>query len=141
MDRSCLPPRDLREGCQNPRDRPNVSVDQLSRRFAKFRREHPAYTRIPDSFRAAVLAVMKRGVTRTKLCRTCGLSSRQLDHWQKSQHGESSPGDLDAARGVQILSVVDDEPTVFADAKDGHREQPLELRLGGWSICVRAVGR
>ena len=118
-----------------------LSIERLERRFAKFRREHRTHTRIPDTLRGAVLASMRQGVTPAQLRRGCGLSSKQLEQWQK-RHGEvSAVTDLAAqeAQDARVFSVVDDVPARDRELTDGDGEHQLELRLDGWSICIRRV--
>lgn len=115
-----------------------LSIEQLEGRFAKFRRKHPPQTRIPETLRGAVLAAMRQGVRPAQLRRCCGLSSTQLEQWQKSHTEIPAQPDL-AAQDARVFSVVGDMPTRGAQAADANREQQIELRLDGWSICVRRV--
>lgn len=117
-----------------------LGIDQLERRFAKFRREHPPQTRIPVALRGAVLAAMRQGVTPAQLRRSCGLSSSQLQYWQQDRGAIQTETEL-AMQAPRILSVVDDVPPPDRDPAGGGAEQQIELRLNGWSICVRRVDR
>ena len=116
----------------------DLSIEQLERRFADFRRKHPPQTRIPDNLRGAVLAAMRQGVRPAQLRRCCGLSSTQLEQWQKS-HGEIPAHAALAAQDARVFSVVGAVPTRDTEPADPTLEQKLELRLDGWSICVRRV--
>ena len=115
-----------------------LSIEQLERRFAKFRRDHPPQTRIPDTLRGAVLAAMRHGVTPSQLRRCCGLSSTQLEQWQQGRGKTPANADL-AARVPRVFSVVGDSPAQDRGPAQAEAEDQLELRLGGWSICVRRV--
>ncbi|MEE8410456.1 MAG: hypothetical protein V3T05_12690 [Myxococcota bacterium] len=117
-----------------------LNIEELERRFAKFRREHPPQTRIPAPLRGAVLAAMRHGVTPARLRRSCGLSSTQLEQWQQSRGEIPVPSALDA-QVPRVFSVVGDAPARGHEPTDPGREQQLELRLDGWSICVRRVDR
>jgi hypothetical protein len=125
---------------------PNVGVNaassirQLERRFAKFRRDHPSQTRVPDSLRAAVLAAVREGMTPAQLRRFCGLSPNQLEYWQKNELKRQTPVEL-AVQEPQIFSVVEDEPRPTAKPAEPAREQQLKLCLNGWSICIHRVDR
>ena len=119
-----------------------LSIEQLERRFAKFRREHPPQTRIPDTLRGAVLASMGQGVTAAQLRRCCGLSSTQLEQWQESRGEIQADADSElAAQDARVFSVVDDVPARGREPANGDGEHQLELRLDGWSVCVRRVDR
>ena len=139
------PPRpssDLRARRQHPRvdARAELSIEQLERRFAKFRREHPPQTRIPDTLRGVVLGAMRQGVTPAQLRRCCGLSSKQLEQWQRSRNEIPADADADlAAQDARVFSVVRDVPAQSGEPADVDSKHQLELRLDGWSICVRRV--
>jgi len=125
---------------------PNVGVDaapsikQLERRFTKFRRDHPSQTRIPDTLRGAVLAAVRQGATPAELRRCCGLSPNQIEYWKKNEIERQVPVEL-PVQEPQIFSVVEDEPRPTAKPAEPAREQQLELRLNGWSICIHRVDR
>jgi hypothetical protein len=117
--------------------RPEVvtAIGDLTKRFAAFRRENPRHTRIPGGLRAAVLAAMQRGVTPTRLRRTCGLSKKQLTCWQGSSWVRTpSFARVEPAR---VFSVVGETPLPRAAAAAVAGAEELELRLGRWSVSVR----
>jgi len=120
------------------KQRADLSLKQLERQFARFRRDHPPQTRIPDALRREALAAMRLGVTRSQLRRACGISSDQLKHWQRNRGGAGSQAEPNI-QGTQVFSVIDDisSEEVGTGVRDGGDE--LELRLGGWSIAVRRV--
>lgn len=131
--RSSSAPRSRRR-CPSPSagTTAELSLDELKRRFAKFHREHPPQTRIPDTLRGAVLAAMRQGVTPSQLRHHCGLSSKQLEQWKRSRRKLPVEADL-AAPVPRVFSVVDD------DCEGAPTQDELELRLGGWSVSVRRV--
>ena len=135
--RSPPPPGATRRRGQYVRANAAPSIKQLGRRFTKFRRDHPSQTRIPEALRDAVLAAVRQGVTAAEL-RRCGLSPNQLEYWQKNEPERETPVDL-PVQEPQIFSVVDDEPRPTAKSAEPTREQQLELRLNGWSICIHRV--
>ncbi len=116
------------------------SIKQLERRFAKFRRDHPSQTRVPGSLRAAVLAAVRQGMTPAQLRRFCGLSPNQLEYWQKNEIESQTSVEV-AVQAPQIFSVVEEEPMPTAEPAELTQEQQLELRLNGWSICIRRADR
>ena len=117
------------------------SIEQLEQRFAQFRREHRAHTRIPDALREAVLASMGQGVTPAQLRHCFGLSSKQLKQWQTGHGAAPAHSDLAAqeTQDARVFSVVDDVPVRHGEPAGGDGARPLELRLDGWSICIRRV--
>lgn len=121
---------------QGQRQRAQRSLEQLEQRFARFRREHPRQTRIPDALRRDALAAIRLGVTRTQLRNACGVSSDQVKHWQRNGGlavAEREPNIEDA----RVFSVLEDVPSRESESRSPDEEQHLELRLGGWSISVR----
>jgi hypothetical protein len=118
------------------RQRAQRSLEQLERRFARFRRKNPGQTRIPDALRRDALTAVRLGVTRSQLRNACGISSDQLKHWQGdagSAVTEQEP-DIQEAR---VFSILEDVPAREPECRGHDEEQQLELRLGDWSISVR----
>lgn len=99
---------------------------ELTQQFAKFRRAHAPGTRVPDELRAAVCRALDQGVGREALRRTLGLGGNQLDAWQQ--------GPIMTKRGgaARIFEVAD---AAVAVERDG----TLELRVGGFSLVIRAT--
>ena len=130
------------------------NLERLSLRFAEFHRHHPRRTRVPDDLRRDTLAALRQGVTRTQLLRACGVSSKQLVQWQNSRSRIPENADR-AAPNARVFSVVGEDAVHRVESADSDRDyqpeprQPtdseqdhrLELRLNGWSISVRRVGR
>jgi hypothetical protein len=110
------------------------SLGRLSRRFATFRRKNQPGTRIPDPLRNAIVAALREGATRSAVQETCGVSWAQIDRWVASCKPPRSQRPIRAPR---VFSVVDDTPS---HQSADRAEDLLELRLGGWSICIRPVG-
>jgi len=113
-------------------------LEQLRHQFAKFRKEHPAQSRIPDTLRQAALSAIQQGITRIELQNTCHLTSRQLELWQKNGCTRSEHADS-VRQDARIFSVVNNIPETYSKTTSGAQEQNLELRIGGWSICIRQV--
>lgn len=114
-------------------------VEGLRRRFAKFRREHESGTRIPDSLRHAALAAVRSGLSKeSEVRRTCGITSDQLARWRKHQEASSQAREVDG-QAPRIFPVVDDLAGMGMRQAGAPVQQDLELRLGGWAICIRPV--
>ena len=109
-------------------------VERLRRDFAKFRRTHELRTRIPDRLRRGALAALQKGTTESEVRRACGVTSKQLAQWQKSQRGCEPQHSLENLE-PRIFPVFD-TAAGLSPAGDAE-QQELELRLGSWSICVR----
>jgi hypothetical protein len=108
---------------------------ELGKRFARFRKEHPQGTRIPDELRAGALALLREVAPVADVYRTCGISFGQVMAWKEAARNPKAPD-------VRVFSVIDEEPaprmasraTALAAAPE------LELRLGHWSVSVRLSG-
>lgn len=107
----------------------------LGKRFARFRKEHPRGTRVPDDLRAAALAVL-REVAPADVYRTCGITFGQVMAWKEAEARSPTVSD------VRVFSVVDEEPALrlAPKATESAAAPALELRLGPWSVSVRLVG-
>ena len=129
---------------RSPEGRRNSSsnhiLDGLSQRFAEFHSRHPRRTRVPDDLRRDTLVALRQGVTRTQLRRACGVSSKQLAQWQNSR-GKILKNAARATPDARVFSVVGDGPAQRAEPSSSEQDHQLELRLDGWSISVRRVGR
>ena len=118
-------------------------VEHLRRSFVRFRREHPSRTRIPDTLRKAALRAIENGASEADVRRACGVTSDQLAQWRRHRQegrgrqrsgGQQSP--VVAEPEPRIFSVIDDEGVAGNNAEG---LPDLELRLGGWSVCIRQV--
>lgn len=119
-----------------PTVREPSALAELAGRFARFRREHPRGARVPLELRSAALAALKSGVRQGDLCRALGVSWSQVMTWKASDRGAAMPGGGEAA-GVRVFSVVD---APIAQRVPSAPDEPLELRLGPWSVSVRLTG-
>jgi len=113
-------------------------LEQLRRRFEAFRDANPPTARIPVPLRKAVVALLQEGLTRSAVEKSCGVSWTQMDQWAELYGAQPSLGDLPPSRAARVLSVVDDAPRPVETSEPP--VEPLELRLGRWSITVRPVG-
>lgn len=103
-------------------------VEELSRRFAAFRRDNPRHARVPRGLRAAVMAAISKGVTPTRLRRACGVSTSQLDRWRAASVEGHEP---------RVFSVVGGPSPRTSDVIGWQQYDALELRLGPWSVRVQ----
>ena len=111
-------------------DEPSAALVKLGKRFARFRREHPRGTRIPDDLREAALALW-REVAPADLYRTCGISSGQVMAWKEAKARTAESQD------VRVFSVVDEAPVGWPKSTVPAAEPALELRLGPFAVSVR----
>ena len=107
----------------------------LGKQFARFRKEYPRGTRVPDELRSAALALL-RDVAPAEVYRTCGISFGQVMAWKEAQARSALVPD------VRVFSVVDEAPRPRLGPKvaESAPVPELELRLGSWSVTVRLVG-
>lgn len=119
---------------------PSPRVERLRRDFTKFRREQPSRTRIPNSLRNAALAAVRSGTPESKVRRACGVTSDQLAQWRKHQEACAQARDL-GGQAPQVFPVVDDMDGIGIGMTHagGPVQQDLELRIGGWAICIQQV--
>lgn len=110
----------------------------LSKRFDRFRLEHPPGTRVPGELREATLTVLSSGVAPGDLYRTCGVSWSQVTAW-KAARPTAMLGGAEPA-GVRVFSVVDEEPDRGPEPTVSTTAPELELRLGPWTVSVRIAG-
>jgi len=113
-------------------------LEQLSRSFEAFRREHRRGTRIPKALRDEALAMLSSGTPEVEVLRACRIVPQQLSWWRRGQGGGSQGRDLPEPK-ARIFPVVDDVPAVAVE-RDGDRQwQSLELRIGQWAISIRQL--
>ena len=117
-----------------PQQGPSALAD-LADRFARFRREHPRGTKVPEELRAAALAALRKGVAPGELYRACGLSWSQVVAWKANGRVASAKPRRAVVPDVRVFSVVDEQPVDRPVAVSAGHE--LELRLGSWSVRVR----
>lgn len=113
-------------------DEPSALV-ALGKRFARFRREHPRGTRIPDDLREAALALL-REVAPADLYRSCSISFGQVMSWKEAKARRAESQDL------RVFSVVDEAPAGRPEPALAAAEPALELRLGPFAVSVRFGG-
>lgn len=119
-----------------------LRLDHLRRTFEKFRRAHRPRTRIPRELREEALEALRRGVSELDVRRACRVTPEQLEWWRRRRSGARTIAELDE-RAVRIFPVVDEEQEAGASEVNaraaGQAAQHLELRIGGWAICIRPV--
>lgn len=115
-------------------------VEGLRRDFGRFRRTHPLRTRIPDALRQAALAALASGTTESDVRRACGVTSEQLARWRRQPRACEPRRSLQRAE-PRVFPVVDGSADLLHCREPEEQEQELELRIGGWAICVRQLQR
>ena len=115
---------------------PIPRVERLRQSFAKFRRDYPSRTRIPDSLRNAALEALRSGTSESEVRRACGVTSDQLAQWRKHQQVCLPERGLDMPE-PRVFPVVDNKAGM-SHAREVE-QQDLEFRIGGWAICVRQL--
>jgi|WetSurMetagenome_2_1015567.scaffolds.fasta_scaffold1082026_1 hypothetical protein len=115
-------------------------LEHLRRSFTKFRRAHRPQTRIPQALRDEALGALRCGAAEVDVRRACRITTEQLQWWRRrTRWGATSRGLNEQA--VRVFPVVDEEREAVASVANehaaGHEAQQLELRMGGWSICIR----
>ncbi len=75
---------------------------------------------------------MQQGLSRAEVRRVCGVSSQQLDAWEKRDEAGSMKAETRRV-AVRMFTVVDDD-----DISVKSDDPPvLELRLQRWSVALR----
>jgi len=112
----------------------NRDMERLGRRFQVFRRSNSRITKIPVPLRKAVLAMLQGGVNRTALQKNCGVSWTQMDRWIDLYGPMPRPHKTQPVESARVLSVIDSDGPSSKEVEPS--KQPLEFRIGGWSINV-----
>ena len=107
-------------------EQPDVPAE-LTRQFARYRRDRRRGSRVPAELRAAVLRALDQGVERESLQRALSLSAQQVEAWQEGAAGRADRG------GVARIFEVTDAPA------RGEPGSTLELRVGDLSIVIRSM--
>jgi len=121
-----------------------LRLDHLRRSFAKFRRTHRPRARIPQDLREQALQALRRGVSELDVRRACRVTPEQLGWWRRRRRSTGRAIARLDERAVRVFPVIDEEPleAVASEANEHaavRTAQPLELRVGGWAICIRPV--
>ena len=115
-------------------------VEHLRRSFAKFRKAHRRRTRIPQELRDEALGALRSGAPELEVRRACRITAEQLERWRQRERCSARNRSVEE-QAVRVFPVVDDESCVAVERIGDHAAQALELRIGGWCICVRPVER
>lgn len=120
-----------------------TDLAELQRRFAAFREGHPSGTRIPDALRGLALAAIDSGTSEAEVRRVSGVTSDQVAQWRMGRAQKrrafdpGHEGVLDGSVAPLVFPVVDSGGLGMGQTSGVSGD--LELRLGGWSICIRQV--
>jgi hypothetical protein len=117
---------------------PDLIVEGLRRRFARFRRAHQPRTRFPPELRVAALEALRCGATELAVRRACGVSSIQMAQWRRGEESPVEARDL-AGPEARVFAVVDAPPDLNVARTGAPAERDVELRLGGWAIWIRRL--
>jgi len=112
---------------------PAYRLVTLRRRFERFREQSAPRTRVPQTLRQAVLEAVDQGVSMQALRRELGVTDKQVQSWRRRARTAATTvaGRPSEARVFEVIDpVLSAEPT-----------EALELRLGGWSLVIRPIGR
>ncbi len=112
-------------------------LEHLRRSFAKFRRVHRPRTRIPQELRDEALGALRCGASEPDVRRACRITLEQLQWWQRCGARPCDPEEHTAL----VFPVVDEVSGVAIERTEDHAAQELELRIGGWAICIRQLER
>ena len=87
----------------------------------------------------AVLEALHSGVAEPELRRACRLSAAQIAAWRRRAEMEAQKRPL-VSPPARIYSVVDELQSEVSDERAIHPAgQQVELRLGGWSVCIHRL--
>jgi hypothetical protein len=115
-------------------------IEHLRWSFAKFRRAHRPRTRIPQELRDEALGALRCGASELDVLRACRITQEQLERWRQRERFSARNRDLDE-QALRVFPVVDDEAVVAIERTGDQAAQELELRIGGWAICIRQFER
>ncbi|MDH5671953.1 MAG: hypothetical protein OEZ06_07360 [Myxococcales bacterium] len=122
--------------------------EALLRRFQHFRQQSTTGTQVPQTLRRAVLDAVDRGVSMQALRRELGVTSKQVQSWRQRDSAAAKAVAPAAGRlpSPRVFEVAD--PPLSAEPAVAHEggssaaaSEALELRLGGWSLVIRPIGR
>ena len=118
-----------------------IEMERLRQRFELFRRSHEAGSRIPDALRAAALAALDRGASEGEVRRACQATSVQLRQWRVQLRRGATEASALAEPAARVFDVVDDQASLESKPNGDSSSPELELRLGGWAVRIRQLGR
>lgn len=110
----------------------SATTSALKRRFDVFRRHNRSRARIPDGLRASVLAAVAGGISVEEVCRSCAISSSQIERWRECQGEGRTNGGGSAVAEPKVLSVVDGSA-----ADSGGEAAEISVTVGKWHMTVR----
>ena len=118
--------------------------DALLRRFQLFRQQSTTGTQVPQTLRRAVLEAVDQGVSMQALRRELGVTSKQVQNWRRRDSATAkAAGRPPIPRVVEVTDAPSSaEPAAAHEGGDSAAaREALELRLGGWSLVIRPIGR
>ena len=115
-------------------------IEHLRSGFAKFRRANRAQTRIPQALREEVLVALRGGAPELDVRRACRITREQLERWRQREGASARSGALEE-RAVKVFPVVDENADEGSELAGDHGASELQLRIAGWAISIRQLGR
>ena len=118
--------------------------EALLRRFQHFRQQSTTGTHVPQTLRRAVLDAVDRGVSMQALRRELGVTSKQVQNWRRRDSATAkAAGRPPIPRVFEVTDAPSSaEPAAAHEGGDSAAaSEALELRLGGWSLVIRPIGR
>lgn len=112
-------------------------LEQLRKRFRSFRALRGERKRVPLELRRAVLDALAEGVSSRALCRELGITPMQLSAWRRSDASTAQSAATVKVPRARVFEVTDPARGESHGALPGGGDA-LELRLGGWSLVIRA---
>jgi transposase-like protein len=112
-------------------------LEQLRKRFRSFRALRGARKRVPLELRRAVLDALAEGVSSRALRRELGITPMQLSAWRRSDAATAQSAPTVKVPRARVFEVTDPAQGESHGAQPGGGDA-LELRLGGWSLVIRA---
>lgn len=116
-------------------------LEQLSLKFASFRRKHKPRMRIAEELREAVFETIGKGVPDKLVQEACRISSEQLNRWREIQRLRGRGKAVKKAK-PRVFKVVDTRVEKRApNSQEEKPSAPVQIRIGGWEICLRQIER
>jgi len=113
------------------------ALEDLSRSYVEFRREHQPRMRIPAALRKATLEAISNGIPEKQVLERCRISPKQLNRWRELQWGRRRMKRCENAK-ARVFKVMDGPlDRRKNDSQKEAKGETLELRIGQWEISIR----
>ena len=111
---------------------------QLAAAVDAYRDGHPR-RRLSRGLRAQVVAAIDAGAPVGAVREACKVSASQITRWRQvaaRSGADAAPSSTAVTASPRVLSVVDADPRETAQL-----DSEIELRIGGWHVCLRRVAQ